>query len=115
MTTSPGASWTWGAGDRSLLAVMDAGPAIGAGTLWWAGMGPGVGAEGKAGAERVLGPALTAPASVRSCPQFTQNFVLAGSGAGDGAADGGRGQGGAVFDHDGGTGLIPQRAALDGA
>jgi len=41
--------------------------------------------------------------------------VLAGSGAGDGAADGGRGQGGAVFDHDGGTGLIPQRAALDGA
>ena len=41
--------------------------------------------------------------------------ILAGSGAGDGAADGGGGQGGAMFDHDGGTGLVPQRAALDGA
>lgn len=37
--------------------------------------------------------------------------VLAGSGAGDGAADGGRGQGGAVFDHDGGTGLIPPESS----
>ena len=41
--------------------------------------------------------------------------ILAGGGAGDGAADGGGGQGGAMFDHDGGTGLVPQRAALDGA